>query len=55
MYELDLRCRYMFHYLVRNDLIVLCMCDAKFDPAVAFTFLDDVATRFLQCYDRKVS
>jgi len=42
--------KYIFHYMVSNELTYLCMTDRDFPRLVAFQFLDDIKTRFLATY-----
>ena len=41
---------HVFHYIVENRLIYLCMCDETSNRRVPFSFLDDIKERFLATY-----
>jgi vesicle-associated membrane protein 7 len=45
--------RYLFHYIVSDGYVYLCMADEDFPRRIAFAFLDDMKQRFAsQCGDR---
>jgi len=37
---------YLFHYVIRNNVCYLCLCDRNFPPKMAFAFLDDISNEF---------
>eukprot|EP01088_Endostelium_zonatum_P009195 TRINITY_DN223_c0_g1_i2.p1 TRINITY_DN223_c0_g1~~TRINITY_DN223_c0_g1_i2.p1 ORF type:complete len:219 (+),score=42.56 TRINITY_DN223_c0_g1_i2:275-931(+) len=39
--------RHFFHYSAMDGLIILCMSDLDFQRRIAFAFLDDIRTRFV--------
>jgi vesicle-associated membrane protein 7 len=41
---------FVFHYVVENHIIYLCMCDDMNKRRIPFLFLDDVKQRFLAAY-----
>jgi len=41
---------YTLHYLIRSDIIFLCICDASYPRKLAFTYLTDIASEFLTTY-----
>jgi len=42
--------KYIFHYMVSNELTYLCMTDRDFPRIVAFKFLDEIKNRFIATY-----
>jgi len=42
--------KHIFHYMVSQELTYLCMTDKEFQRLVAFQFLDEIKTRFLNTY-----
>jgi len=42
--------KYIFHYMVSDGLIYLCMTDREFARLVAFQFLSDIQKRFLASF-----
>lgn len=44
---------YLFHYLLEDGIIYLCITDDEFDRAKAFHFLADIQTRFQASYGRQ--
>jgi Regulated-SNARE-like domain len=41
---------YVFHYIVENHIIYMCMCDDVNKRRVPFLFLDDIKKRFVAAY-----
>jgi vesicle transport protein SEC22 len=38
---------YFFHYVIKGSICALCLCEQNFPRKTAFSFLEDVATEFL--------
>jgi vesicle transport protein SEC22 len=38
------------HYLIQDDLVFLCICDASYPRKLAFTYLADLASEFTTTY-----
>lgn len=45
--------KYIFHYLVQDGIIYLCMADEEMNRRIPFMFLDDIKGRFLTKYGGK--
>ncbi|EGC32919.1 hypothetical protein DICPUDRAFT_37568 [Dictyostelium purpureum] len=45
--------KYIFHYLVNDQLTYLCMADEEFGRRIPFAFLEDVKNRFKSMYGDK--
>eukprot|EP01083_Nonionella_stella_P081164 223451_1 len=41
---------FVFHYLVSDGLTFLCVADQEFAKNIAFTFLNDIKSRFFATY-----
>ena len=41
---------YVFHYIVENNIIYMCMCDDKNKRRIPFAYLDDIKQRFKSAY-----
>ena len=41
---------HVFHYIIENHIIYMCMCDDMEKRRVPFTFLEDVRSRFTATY-----
>lgn len=41
---------HVFHYLLQDGIIFLCMADAEFGRRLPFAFLEDIAQRFFSTY-----
>jgi vesicle-associated membrane protein 7 len=39
--------QYVFHYIIENNIIYLCLCDDSNKRRLPFNFLDDIKDRFL--------
>jgi vesicle-associated membrane protein 7 len=39
--------RYLFHYVVQDRIIYLCMCDEIMGRVTPFEFLNDIRQRFV--------
>lgn len=46
--------QYLFHYIVENGLIFMCMADSETGRRVPFTFLEDVKKQFTETYGDRV-
>lgn len=46
--------RHVFHYIVEDKIIYLCMCDDMSKRRIPFAFLDDIKQRFRATYGEKV-
>jgi len=46
--------QYVFHYIVEEKIIYLCMCDDMSKRRIPFGFLDDIKQRFRATYGDKV-
>ncbi|XP_064486493.1 vesicle-associated membrane protein 7-like [Ornithodoros turicata] len=44
---------YLFHYILKDGIIYLCITDDEFDRAKAFHFLSQIQTRFQVSYGRQ--
>jgi vesicle-associated membrane protein 7 len=42
--------QYVFHYIVENHILYLCMCDDKQKRMIPFGFLEDIKTQFKAKY-----
>ncbi|EAW08715.1 SNAP receptor SEC22 [Aspergillus clavatus NRRL 1] len=42
--------QYSLHYLVKDDVCFLCICDRSYPRKLAFTYLADLATEFTTTY-----
>lgn len=42
---------YCFHYMSSGELIVLCLADESFQRRIAFLYLEDIYSRFLDRYN----
>lgn len=42
--------QHVFHYIVENHIIYMCMCDDMNKRRIPFLFLDDIKQRFLAAY-----
>jgi len=45
--------RHIFHYVVTEGLVFLCMADEDFGRRLPFTFLDDVIKRWMNAYGNR--
>lgn len=41
---------YTLHYLIRDDICFLCICDTSYPRKLAFTYLSDISAEFLSTY-----
>jgi vesicle-associated membrane protein 7 len=46
--------RHVFHYIVEDKIIYLCMCDDMSKRRIPFAFLEDIKQRFRATYGDKV-
>ena len=46
--------RHVFHYIVEDKIIYLCMCDDMSKRRIPFAFLEDIKQRFRATYGEKV-
>jgi vesicle-associated membrane protein 7 len=46
--------RHVFHYIVEDKIIYLCMCDDMSKRRIPFGFLDDIKQRFTATYGEKI-
>ncbi|KAL5339707.1 Longin-like domain-containing protein [Aspergillus crustosus] len=42
--------QYSLHYLIKDDVCFLCICDHSYPRKLAFTYLSDIATEFTNTY-----
>lgn len=42
--------QYNLHYLIKDDICFLCICDRSYPRKLAFTYLEDLATEFTTTY-----
>ncbi|KAL1998100.1 hypothetical protein VTN02DRAFT_6857 [Thermoascus thermophilus] len=42
--------QYSLHYLLKDDICFLCICDRSYPRKLAFTYLADIATEFTTTY-----
>lgn len=42
--------KYALHYLIKDDVCFLCICDHSYPRKLAFTYLADIATEFTTTY-----
>ncbi|KAL4884057.1 Longin-like domain-containing protein [Aspergillus karnatakaensis] len=42
--------QYNLHYLIKDDICFLCICDRSYPRKLAFTYLSDIATEFTSTY-----
>ncbi|KAL3430367.1 Longin-like domain-containing protein [Aspergillus tetrazonus] len=42
--------QYNLHYLIKDDVCFLCICDRSYPRKLAFTYLSDIATEFTNTY-----
>ncbi|KAL4905319.1 hypothetical protein BDW74DRAFT_167985 [Aspergillus multicolor] len=42
--------QYSLHYLIKDDVCFLCICDSSYPRKLAFTYLSDIATEFTNTY-----
>ncbi|GFF35818.1 protein transport protein sec22 [Aspergillus udagawae] len=42
--------QYNLHYLIKDDVCFLCICDRSYPRKLAFTYLEDLATEFTTTY-----
>lgn len=42
--------QYTLHYLIKDDVCFLCICDKSYPRKLAFTYLADIATEFTTTY-----
>ncbi|KAF4517071.1 hypothetical protein B566_EDAN006388 [Ephemera danica] len=47
--------RYLFHYLIENDVCILVLCEKIFSKRLAFSYLEDLSQEFNSQYGRRVS
>ena len=47
--------QHVFHYIVENGIIYMCMADDVSRRRVPFAFLEDIKTKFQQDYGQSVS
>ncbi len=45
--------QHVFHYIVENHIIYMCMCDDQNKRRIPFGFLDDIKQRFIAAYGDK--
>lgn len=45
--------KYVFHYIVDEQITYLCMADEEFKRRVPFAFLEDIKSRFLTTYGER--
>jgi len=45
--------KYIFHYVVENGLTYLCMTDGDFKRVFAFTYLEEIKSRFVATYGER--
>lgn len=43
-------CRYVFHYIVSDDVIYMCMADKDSKRRIPFAYLSDIKSRFEEMY-----
>uniref|UniRef100_A0A0K0FL70 Vesicle-trafficking protein SEC22b n=2 Tax=Strongyloides TaxID=6247 RepID=A0A0K0FL70_STRVS len=41
---------YVFHYIIRENIATLCLCEQTFPRNSAFAYLEDVANKFIEQY-----
>ena len=46
-YEYD---KYVFDYIIENNIIYLCMCDDNSKRRIPFAFLEDIKQKFIDTY-----
>ena len=46
--------QYVFHYIVENHIIYMCMCDDMNKRRIPFGFLDDIKQRFKATYGDRI-
>ena len=44
---------YVFHYIVENNIVYMCMCDEKEKRRIPFGFLEDMKQRFIVSYGNR--
>jgi vesicle transport protein SEC22 len=42
--------RYSLHYIIRDSICFLCICDQSYPRKLAFTYLEDIAQEFTTTY-----
>jgi len=42
--------RYVYHYLLQDSLVFLCICDRSYPRKLAFTYLADLQSEFITLY-----
>eukprot|EP00163_Fabomonas_tropica_P027286 TRINITY_DN5210_c0_g1_i5.p1 TRINITY_DN5210_c0_g1~~TRINITY_DN5210_c0_g1_i5.p1 ORF type:complete len:261 (+),score=73.83 TRINITY_DN5210_c0_g1_i5:488-1270(+) len=47
--------RHIFHYVVEDGIVYLCMADEEFGRRLPFAFLDDIKNRFKSSYGARAS
>lgn len=45
--------QYVFHYIVSNSITYLCMTDSKYNPSLAFEFLETIRHQFISQYENQ--
>lgn len=45
-----MRRRYVFYYVVDNEVVYMCMADKDFKRRIPFAYLNDIKTRFEEMY-----
>jgi len=46
---------YIFHYLIENDVVYLCLCDKNFSKRLAFSYLEDLAQEFMLQFASRIA
>jgi vesicle transport protein SEC22 len=47
--------KYMFHYLIENEVVYLTLCDINFSKRLAFSYLEDIAQEFTSQFAKKIA
>ncbi|KAL7074695.1 hypothetical protein ACQ4LE_006063 [Meloidogyne hapla] len=47
--------QYFFHYIVKEAICALCLCEQNFNRKTAFAYLEDVANEFINQYKTQVA
>ena len=45
-----LKGRYVFHYVVENEVVYMCMADKESKRRIPFAYLSDIKNRFEEMY-----
>ncbi|XP_076233220.1 vesicle-trafficking protein SEC22 isoform X2 [Calliopsis andreniformis] len=47
--------RYLFHYLIENEVCYLVLCERNYSKRVAYSYLEDIAQEFHSLYGKRVN